>query len=173
MEKLQVNIVIEILGRPEQYVKDSLQSIATRIGAEKGIKILNKELYDPKPIEESKDFFTAFMELELELDSLEKYFNLIFTYMPSHIELVSPTNIDFTNARLNELANSITQRLHYYDALAKQAIAEKDVIVREFQAMKGQAIIPKVTAITPNESVNNSNNKELPEKESSKKKSKK
>lgn len=131
MEKLEVNIIIEILGRPPENVKEAMQNIATKIGAEKGIKVKSRQLHDPVPVEDVKNLYTAFMELTLEIDSMRSYLNMIFTYMPSHVELVKPESLIITNSDLNEIANSVTLRLHHYDAIAKQMLAEKDILIKQ------------------------------------------
>src|SRR3989344_5902121 len=120
MGKFQVNLIIEIMGRPPEHVKEALRNLSTRIGSEKGVKIKSQEIHDPIQVEEGKDLYTAFIELSLEIESLSTFTAIIFTYMPSNIELVSPEKIELSNVELNELGNAITQRLHHYDAVTKQ-----------------------------------------------------
>lgn len=133
MEKLKVNIVLEILGRPPENVKEALNTLIVKLGAEKGVKVIEKIYHDPVEVKDSKDLYTAFAEVSLELDSLDNYFLTIFSYMPSHIEVVSPENIELSNSYLNELANQITLRLHNYDAIAKKIIFERDILLRKLQ----------------------------------------
>jgi len=128
MEKIQVNLILEVLGRPADYVKETVEALISKISAENGIKVLEKVLHDPLPIENSKDLFTSFVELELELDSLEIYFNIIFAYMPSNIEIVKPQKLALSNLDFNLLANKLVTRLHDYDALAKKAILENEIL---------------------------------------------
>lgn len=128
MDKINAIVTLEVLGRPAKNVTDSLKSITERIGAEKGVKILNKTIHPPKAIPESKDLFTSFAEVEMEFDSLHNYFGVVFAYLPSHIELIYPETIPLGNFDLNALANQIIQRLHSYDAIAKKMIFEKDAL---------------------------------------------
>ena len=133
MENLQVNIVIEILGRPKDHVKEALQSLVLRLGAEKGIKILDKNIHEPIPVKDAKDLFTTFAEVSLALDSITNYFGVLFGYMPSHVELVNPEKISLTNIDLNDLGNKLVQRLHDYDAITKNVLVEKDMLVKKLQ----------------------------------------
>ncbi|MEK6855235.1 MAG: hypothetical protein AABX73_03355 [Nanoarchaeota archaeon] len=133
MEKLSVVLVIEILGRPPEHVKEGLDILIERLGSEKGVKLLNKNCHEPVQIQDSKDLFTAFAEIELELDSLENYFGILFAYMPSHIEIIHPEKIALANTELNTLGNLLVQRLHDYDAITKKALIEKDVLLKKLQ----------------------------------------
>ena len=133
MEKLRVNIVIEILGRPPEHVKESLNTLLERLGSEKGVAIIEKNQHEPIPKENSKDFFTTFAELTLELESIRDYLGVLFAYMPSHIEIVQPEKINFTNTDFNDLGNKLAQRLHDYDAITKKALFEKDFLTKKLQ----------------------------------------
>jgi hypothetical protein len=131
MEKIHVFLVLEILGRPKEHVKEALNTLVVRMGSEKGVKIINKTYHDPVPVEGSKELFTAFAEVGLELESLSEYLGIVFAYMPSNIEVVKPEKLVLTKSDLNQLANTLTQRLHNYDAITKQTIAERDAVIKK------------------------------------------
>ena len=131
MEKLRASIIIEILGRPPEHVKEALNTLITKLGTEKGVKLLDKTYHEPIPVESSKDLFTAFAEVMLELDNLTDFFSVIFAYMPSNIDFIQPEKLVLTNIELNELANKITARLHEYDAITKNSLVEREIIAKK------------------------------------------
>jgi hypothetical protein len=131
MEKMKVHIMIEVLGRPPENVKEALQNISTRIGAEKGIKVLAKEIHEPIAVPDAKDLYTSFVEMDLEIDNLQSYLNILFTYMPSNIEFISPEVIELKNTFMNEISHAISQRLHHYDSIAKQMLTEKEILLKQ------------------------------------------
>jgi len=135
MQKIQVNLIFEILGRPPEHIKEALNTLVIKMGSEKGVKLLSKTYHEPKKVEDPKahDLYTAFAEVSLELDSMGDYFKIIFTYMPANIELVSPESISFNNFELNELSNALLQRLHNYDALTKNVVFERDMFAKKLQ----------------------------------------
>ena len=92
MEKIQAIMILEILGRPADYVSGSLNELVKKLGEEKGVKILKKQLREPLPVKESKELFTTFAELEVEFETLEMYLAVLFAYMPAHIEVLNPDN---------------------------------------------------------------------------------
>ena len=133
MEKLQVHIILEIMGRPALNVQQGLNGLVQKLSNEKGIKILEQTLHEVLPVKESKDLFTSFAELTLELDSLDNYFGIIFGYMPSNIEIIHPEKINLGNDHLNVLGNRILLRLHDYDAIAKKMIVERDIVLQKLK----------------------------------------
>lgn len=135
MQKIQVNLIFEILGRPPEHIKEALNTLVVKMGSEKGVKILSKQYHEPKKVEDPKahDLYTAFAEVTAELDTLANYFQIIFQYMPANMEIVSPESITLNNFELNELANALLQRLHNYDALTKNVVFERDMFARKLQ----------------------------------------
>src|SRR3989338_927354 len=133
MSKIQASLIIEILGRPPEHITEALHTVVTKIGAEKGIKVLNKTYNEPIKAQDSKTLYTAFAEVDVELDSLHHYFGLIFMYMPANIEITSPEKLTIQNLELNELGNALLQRLHNYDAVAKKMIAETSYLTESLK----------------------------------------
>ena len=133
MSKIQARLMIEILGRPPENVKEALNTITTKIGSESGVKIINKQYHEPIPAQDSKDLFTAFVEIEAEFDTIENYLGIVFAYMPSNVEMISPEKITLSNAQLSEIASKITQRLHDYDAITKRTLVERDIVLQRLR----------------------------------------
>ncbi|MFH1290901.1 MAG: hypothetical protein ABIH92_05875 [Nanoarchaeota archaeon] len=133
MGKIHASLIIEILGRPVEHVKEALNTLVVKLSSEKGVKVINKTYHDPTQVEDTKDLFTAFAEVDVELDSLENYFGILFAYMPSHIEITHPEKITLTNANLADIANVLVQRLHNYDAITKKMIAERNILLKKLK----------------------------------------
>jgi hypothetical protein len=133
MEKIFAALTIEVMGKPVEYVNESLRTLVTRMGAEKGVKIVNKAYHEPISVEGSKDLFTTFAEVEMEFDAPSNYFFIIFSYMPSHVEIIRPENFHITNFDLNELSNALVQRLHGYDAVTKNTLMEKELLMKKLK----------------------------------------
>ncbi len=129
MEKIQAIMILEILGKPADYVLGSLNELVGKLGEEKGVKILNKQLHEPLPVKESKELFTTFAELEIEFDTIEMYLAVLFAYMPAHVEVVRPDNLALSAAYFNDLGNKIIQRMHNYDAITKKTLYENQILL--------------------------------------------
>ncbi|MBX4211882.1 hypothetical protein KW787_00290 [Candidatus Pacearchaeota archaeon] len=148
MEKLNVRLIIEIMGRPADHVKETLNTLVMKMAAEKGIKLIEKIYHNPIPVKDSKDLFTAFAEVTLELESLMNYFGIIFAYLPSHIEVISPENLVLKNSELNELGHRLVQRLHDYDAITKNAVMEKEFFSQKLQELAPD-LLNKLISLPP------------------------
>ena len=131
MEKIQLRMILEILGRPKENVQNGLSSLIKRLSSEKGIRIIEETTHSPVDLKEQSGLFSAFSELVLEADSLDYFFGITFAYMPAHIEIISPEKISVTNQSLNELGNRLLMRLHDYDALAKKMVMDRDILMKK------------------------------------------
>jgi len=129
-------MIIEVMGAPAKYLDETLEKISDDISKEAGVKILSKNINESKELEERKGLFTNFMEIEVETDSLSHLSILIFKYMPAHIEIISPENINLTNNTTNEVFNEIVRRLHGYDNLARIFQHEKAKLTAELEEAK-------------------------------------
>lgn len=132
-QKLLAQIILEVLGRPPEHLKEALKLILERLGAEKGVKVKSSKIHEPKQVEDTKDMFTTFAEVTIELDSLENYFGILFGYLPSHIELLEPQSVALSNFQLNELANKLTTKLHSYDAIVKKTMVDREILLAKLK----------------------------------------
>ena len=131
MQKIQLRMVLEILGRPESNVVEALRGLSQRLSTEKGVTIIEQTLHEPVLVKDSKNLYTTFGEFVLELDSTNIMFGIMFAYMPAHAEIISPEELTVQNAELGMLVNALLQRLHSYDAIAKKMINDKEILAKK------------------------------------------
>ncbi len=115
-------MIVEIMGRPPEHLKKSLEEHIAKLDPIKGIKIIKKEFSEPKEIkegEEEKELFTCFSEVEFECESLEQLVNIMFDFMPASIEVVEPSNVTLASDEATSFMNNLTGRLHRYDDIVK------------------------------------------------------
>ena len=53
-QKIRVLLIFEILGRPPEHIKKSLDEFVSTLGDKKGIEIVSKTIHEPKPIEDKE-----------------------------------------------------------------------------------------------------------------------
>ena len=138
MDKIKADLVFEILGRPTEHIKTALSSMMDKLGAEKGVKVIEKKVHEPTEVKESKDLYTTFAEVSIEFEAIENLLGIVFTYMPAHVEIISPANFELTNLHLNELSNTLLSRLHNYDAITKKFIYERDFLLNKLREVAPQ-----------------------------------
>lgn len=131
MEHLTVHAILEVLGRPAENVTNALKIIVDKMKVEKELKLISSKIHEPVAVKDSKDLFTSFVEVEVQLPSLNHLYSFLFVYMPANIEVSYPENITISNQDLNQMTNQLMLRIHQYDAIAKNALSEKEFVTRK------------------------------------------
>jgi len=137
-KKITSMFVLEIIGRPPEYLIENLNGIIKKIGEEKGVCIKNTKINPPVLMKDQKDFFTSFAEIELETENVLYLAILMFKYMPAYIEIISPQNVSLTNSDLNDVFNELTRRLHGYDEIVRIVQAEKIILEKKLREVLNQ-----------------------------------
>jgi len=127
-KKVNAILLLEVLGRPAEYLVETLNSIIKSIGEEKGVKVNKTKINDPVLMKDQKDFYTSFAEIEVDVDEILYLVILMFKYMPAHIEIVSPQNLHLSNFDVGDVLNELTRRLHGYEEIVRMAQAEKNIL---------------------------------------------
>jgi hypothetical protein len=151
MEKIHAQCILEMLGKPAEHVGSSLKVLIENISKEKGVQIQDKQVHEPMPLKDNPALFTAFAELTLSFDTLGHYFGFIFGYFPANLSIDSPHQITLTNAQINEIGNALIQRLHEYDAIAKNIVAERDMFASKLKEIAPHLFVAKEQANQPSE----------------------
>lgn len=120
--------MLEILGRPPEHIQETLEGIINKIDAEKSISVINKKIKEPKLIEGKDNLYTAFAEVDLEVEYVMNILFIVFKYMPSYVEITEPEKLYLKNSELNETFNELTRRLHSYDETARILQMEKKIL---------------------------------------------
>tara|TARA_Y100000310_G_C20317287_1_gene639038 strand:- start:98 stop:601 length:504 start_codon:yes stop_codon:yes gene_type:complete len=136
MGAIKAKLIIEIMGRPPEHLKETLNTLVIRLGSEKGVSLIDKQYHEPKPVENSKDLFIAFGDVDVEFETFEKFFGVLMGYMPAHVEIYEPEKFKLKSSELNELSNFILGKMHKYDAITKRALQERDLLLAEFKKVK-------------------------------------
>ncbi len=145
-------MILEIIGKPQKYLVETLENLINQMGSEIGVVIKNKNIKEPKKMEErsgianpskegikieQNDFYVSFAELEIETENLFTLALLMFKYMPAHIEILSPGNLSLTNYDLKDILNELIRRLHGYDEIARVLQVEKAILESKLRAVMG------------------------------------
>ena len=137
MEKINAVLMLEILGKPKEHVKEVLEGIVDKLGKEEGVILISKNVAEPKKFEGGggEDIFTSFAEVEIET-SLQKLMLIIFGYMPSHIDIIVPEELRIRNSDLNLFFNELTRKLHQYDEIARALLIERNILAKQIKEGK-------------------------------------
>lgn len=135
IKKIKAIFILDIIGRPPEHLIEHLEEIINNIDKEKGVTVTRKEIKKPEPMKDQKDFYNTFGEVEIEVEELTFLVDVLFKYMPAHIEIISPELITLTNNGLNDILNELARRLHGYDEIARILQMEKQALLRKAQEL--------------------------------------
>ena len=108
-EKVKAMFVFEIMGRPPEHIKESLNMFIDKLAEAKVIKIESRKVHEPKLIEKENvtDFYTTFAEVELTGDNLEVIIDVVLNMLPSHVEIIEPLELKMQNFELSGVLSKL------------------------------------------------------------------
>lgn len=118
MNKIRAIMIIEIAGRPAEYVSEAIKNHISQLKSYKGVTLISEMYSEPKKIDGPGEMHTCFSEVEIETESFSKLTDLIFDFMPASVEIIHPSTVEFNVAEATTFLNSLAGRLHKYDELA-------------------------------------------------------
>jgi hypothetical protein len=136
--KIKLLVIYEMIGRPPEHIKDSLNELIEGIGKNPGITVNNKKIHEPHPLDKEKakdlnqgaeSLFSTFAEVELVADNLHLVFSLIFNTLPSNIEILEPSELILKNFDLSQVLAQLTIKLHQFDEIAKALTLERTQLI--------------------------------------------
>jgi hypothetical protein len=148
-EPIKALIIVEMIGRPKEHLEETLKEYVKKICSEKGVRLVNEKVHEPKKIERKKEdkgeadnkketkieaeLFSTFAEIEFEADDINVLMRIVVFYMPSHIEILSPDRLELENLDLNGFFNEVIRKMHDYDSITKSIIMENKMMKEKFQ----------------------------------------
>src|SRR3989338_4987481 len=135
---IRCKTIIEVLGKPKEYVESALKQYIEHIKEDSELVILNE---DYSEIREQGKLWSKFVELDLVIKGTKKLISFCFEYMPSSLEVLKPENLTLTNAELANFLNDLQARLHSVDMAVKQLKAENDFLKLNMNAVLHNSIL--------------------------------
>ena len=145
MTKIRTLFIFEILGKPAGHIKESLSKMVDQLGEQKGLEIVRKEIHEPKLIDVNEEdsekkkrlveqeLYSTFAEVEIETDNIVMVMSVVLNMLPSHVEILEPTNFNLSNSDLSGLMSELTVKMHKYDEVSKVLMLERNELVKKLQ----------------------------------------
>ena len=135
---IRCRTIIEVLGKPKEYVEDALKQYIEHIKEDHELVVLNEDYSDAK---EQGKMWSKFVELDLIIKGTKKLISFCFEYMPSSLEVLKPEHLIMTNTELSNFLNDLQARLHNVDMVVKQQKAENDFLRQNMHAIIHNTIL--------------------------------
>ena len=139
---LKVHLMFEIVGKPAEFIDETIKKLIEELEKEKGLEVLEKNIGNAKPYEiktengEKTDLFSTYAEANILIESLKRLTEIIFDYMPSSIEICEPTEIKMKVQDTNLLLNELSTKLHQYDLSNKQLVYQRNILFEKLKGLK-------------------------------------
>ncbi len=122
---IHCSAILEMVGKPEKHVRDTLNKYLDKIEQSKTLILLEKELSEPKQLKDS-EMFSMFAEVELLVKGTSNVIWFCFDYMPSSIEIIEPDQLNYSATDFTDFVNDLQSRLHDLDMTVKTVKATND-----------------------------------------------
>lgn len=136
--KILCRVIIEMLGKPKEYIVDTLKGYIEQIKQNKEVEVLKTEFSKAK---KQDDLFSIFVDIEAWFKNPSTIINFCFDYMPSSIEIVEPEKLTYTSNSLSNLFNDLQAKLHTIDMMLKNTVQENKILRKNAGALLRNNII--------------------------------
>lgn len=108
-----VRATIEVLGYPEDHVKQTIEKVVEKLKNEEGIKVIKNEIQKTEKIKEN--FFASFAETEMKINDFSKLLGFCYDYLPSSLEILDADKITMPIREFSMGINEMVAKLHHYN----------------------------------------------------------
>jgi hypothetical protein len=116
---LHVQSIIEIVGKPKEFIVEQLNKHLEQIKDNKKLEVEEIDIEEPAEVEDQPGLFSTFADVIFWAEDSKDLIAFCFDYMPSSIEIIDPEQKIMKMADLTDLLNDLQGRLHHVDMLAK------------------------------------------------------
>lgn len=118
--KILTKVTFEMQGRPKKHIETTIKQYINKIKEDKELQILEEHIEKATELEEPKNVFSSFAEVDILFNNLEKITWLCINFMPASIELLEPEKFEFNSNNLQNWLNDVLSKLHQVDMVAKR-----------------------------------------------------
>ncbi len=130
-EKIKATMILEMIGRPPEHMVKVLNEIIDKMNDEKKVEVYERKVKEPTLLKDQKDLYSAFAEIEVEVEEIMYLIMLVFKYKPSHVEVLSPEFIKLQNNDLGEVLSEITRKIHIADSTIQAVQIQNQQMVKK------------------------------------------
>lgn len=119
---IQFRAIIEVFGKPKEAVEQMLREIVKKIKERDEIKVIKEDYNEAEPAQ--KEFFTAFVEVTLDVPNVETLLGFLIDFGPTNVEILEPDMIQIPNTELESAVNDLLNKIHEMDRNLKMITAK-------------------------------------------------
>jgi len=145
MPSIKTLFIFEILGKPPEHIKESLEKMIDQISKQKGLEVTKRIVHDPKLVEKKEaepkneetnklieqEIYSTFAEVEIVTEDIKLIIAIVLNMLPSHVEIIEPAEFMFSNQEFSALMSELTIRMHKYDEVTKYLMLERNELLNK------------------------------------------
>ncbi|HIJ97505.1 TPA: hypothetical protein H1009_00280 [archaeon] len=135
---IKAKMLIEVAGFPQEHVDHAMKLITEKFAADRtDVRNISKKTNAAKKVEspDVKEFYTGFLEIDAEYEDIIALLHLTLEFLPSHVEIIAPENIQLATTNLTELFTDISGRIHQYESMVRSLKADQEIMEREYNKL--------------------------------------
>jgi len=137
-DKIKVKLIIEVAGKPKEYVEQTLSQLLEKLKTGEGHKVIEGKVF---PAKARKNFFHSLTEVVIELDSWDLLTNICIDHMPASIEILSPEKSIMSSQDMNSFFNDVMVKLHNLHNIVKSRTAENLILQKNSEALMSNLVV--------------------------------
>ena len=110
-----IRAIIEVLGFPEEHVREVTEKVIENLKKEEGINIIKEQINKTEKVKEK--FFSCFVEVEMKIHDFNKLIGFCYNYMPSSLEILDAEKLTIPVRELTFGLNEMLDKFHQYNIL--------------------------------------------------------
>ncbi len=130
---IKANFIFEVIGKPADYVEESLKNLLDVLEKEKNAKVISREQHPSQVYEET--LFSTFAEATILVENLRRFMNIVYDYMPSSIEITDPQELKIKYLDINVVMNELANSLHRHDIELKKLQFERNFLRNKLEEL--------------------------------------
>ncbi|MBD3319262.1 hypothetical protein GF342_05125 [Candidatus Woesearchaeota archaeon] len=142
MQSITGRFIVEMLGKPKEYIESTLKKYVDKF--RENLDITSAEFAKPK--EQEGGLFSVFAELEITFKNMSDLFGFCLDAMPSSVEIMDPETLTFESVYLADFLNDIQTKLHNTDMVVKTLSAQNKTLDKNAQTIVRNFIINLLAA---------------------------
>ncbi len=133
-QNIVARVIVEVIGSPKDFVEETLGKVAEKLNGDNTIKVLKVRKKDA--VQMKNKFWSAFIEAEVEVESVKRLIGMCYDYMPSTLEILEPAGFEIDSGEFGDALNDLLARLHQYSMIIKNMQAEVILAKRKLGEIK-------------------------------------
>lgn len=130
--KIVSRVIIEILGAPKEHVETTMKMVMEELEKRKEVKILKRDFAEAETVkdEKLKNFWSSFVEVDLETEDIESLIGICFDFLPSSVEIIEPSDFRLNSRQVDDVLNDLLEKLHKF-SMAMRNIHAENVLLKK------------------------------------------